>query len=700
LSRLGLLLRKVQRLRGQLQTRRDFVKIAGSAGAALAAPSLVASCRQDDYPTGPVTTDPRAFAAPSLIEGYPSAPSYRPGETAYFHLSNKTHDPRTKVQILRIGRRVEPVQGPWIQRVLPQEALPNASQDGCAWPVTFELELPPSWPSGAYIARVSSVDAEAITSDILFVVKPVVRSASILYQLPVNTYQAYNLWGGTSLYTSDAQAYSNPFVSFERPYRHLGQFWYLDVPFLQWMARRGIGLDCCTSVDLHSDPGLTLNESGYQLLLSVGHDEYWSWEMRDNVEAFVESGGNVAFFGGNTCWWQIRYEPDARRIVCYKDPQQGTWRDPALAGSPLDQRRVTTNWFASPVNRPEEQMTGLSFRYGAFVGAGAMPRTGFHAGPTDHWAFGGLFAGQRDTYLSSGSVSPGSPPVPERLVQLREQPGVLIPVFIGSGVVGRETDAAPLHVTSDGSPRVDGHNIPVISEDLENGKPPYQPPDSIMVLASTDLLHWPGKAGRATMAVYRKNGVVFNVGTQYWARALESADDVRTITRNVIEHLTIALPPSPPLVNLGFEQWSQPNEPDGWLGPIAQAAGPQIFPESRPDFLRTGGFSLRVNAQAGEVWLSQEFMATRGSYYVVSGWIRSDSAISDNDGHWLLINLVTLETPPVTLASAQYAATGGGWEHVRAYGRASGAGAVPVQLRVGSSFPGDAWFDDLRVDLI
>ena len=56
----------------------------------------------------------------------------------------------------------------------------------------------------------------------------------------------------------------------------------------------------------------------YRLVLSVGHDEYWSSPMRDHLESFIANGGNVAFFSGNTCWWQVRSEDDDRAIICYK----------------------------------------------------------------------------------------------------------------------------------------------------------------------------------------------------------------------------------------------------------------------------------------------------------------------------------------------------------------------------------------------
>src|SRR6185312_7343389 len=118
---------------------------------------------------------------------------------------------------------------------------------------------------------------------------------------------------------------------------------------VRWLEINGFEVEYCTSIDLHADPHFLDN---YQLLLSVGHDEYWSKEMRDNVEAFVAGGGNVAFFSGNVCWWQVRFEDNNRTMVCYKNANE----DIQLTG--VDNSRITINWRDQPVSRPENSLTG------------------------------------------------------------------------------------------------------------------------------------------------------------------------------------------------------------------------------------------------------------------------------------------------------------------------------------------------------
>jgi len=98
--------------------------------------------------------------------------------------------------------------------------------------------------------------------------------------------------------------------------------------FAVWAEREGIDLAYSINSDLE-DGDEFLN--GHRLLLSVGHDEYWSWAMRDAVEHFVANNSNVAFLSGNTCYWQVRVED--RRMIGWKhryeeDPVYGTDRTP------------------------------------------------------------------------------------------------------------------------------------------------------------------------------------------------------------------------------------------------------------------------------------------------------------------------------------------------------------------------------------
>jgi hypothetical protein len=84
--------------------------------------------------------------------------------------------------------------------------------------------------------------------------------------------------------------------------------------FVRWAEGEGYDFDVVALHDLESDPALL---SRYACAVFVGHDEYWSANMRDAVDNYVDGGGNVARFAGNFLW-QTRIEDEGRRQICYK----------------------------------------------------------------------------------------------------------------------------------------------------------------------------------------------------------------------------------------------------------------------------------------------------------------------------------------------------------------------------------------------
>ena len=140
------------------------------------------------------------------------------------------------------------------------------------------------------------------------------------------------------------------FTTWESGWRNWEQF------LVAWAERSGYSLEYAVNTDLEFCPEILRH---YRLVLSVGHDEYWSAPMRDHLEEFVAGGGNLAFFSGNNLWWQVRSEDRGRALVCWKDFK----RDPYYGSGRYD--RLTTLWCHHLVQRPENRLTGVSFARGA-----------------------------------------------------------------------------------------------------------------------------------------------------------------------------------------------------------------------------------------------------------------------------------------------------------------------------------------------
>ena len=308
-----------------------------------------------------------------FVEGYTDQLSYQAGEQVRFHVSTSAN--KYALEVTRIGAEREVV---WQQDQLPGSSHPvpeDASSNGCGWPVSHSLEVPDDWRSGYYefALRIEDQGGKFVRrgqrtaeSRGFFIVRPSAElrskpasptDARILLQLATNTYSAYNNWGGYSFYSYHGRGgLQGHRVSFDRPMAGLFDRWELD--FVEWAEGAGYALDYCANSDLEWHPELLDN---YRLVLSVGHDEYWSAPMRDHLEAYIAAGGNAAFFSGNSVCWRVRSEDEGRALVCWK---QQFNMDPAYAAG--DYADLSTLWSYHLVDRPENELTGVGFLYGGY----------------------------------------------------------------------------------------------------------------------------------------------------------------------------------------------------------------------------------------------------------------------------------------------------------------------------------------------
>jgi hypothetical protein len=227
------------------------------------------------------------------------------------------------------------------------------------WQPSFALTIPTTWVTGLYVAKLT--DAAGKQTYVSFVVRGNPTSAYVAV-IPDTTTAAYNQWGGYSLYRGADNTYNTHAtkVSFNRPALGwrvgLGQGLPYVIDAIRWLERQEYDVSYISSVDLHEDPGQLLSHHAY---LSLGHDEYWSKEMRDGVEYARDAGVGLAFFGANAVYYQIRFEADRagnrdRWVVCYKEVA----RDPLLG---KDNSRVTVRWREAPVLRPENALVGIMY---------------------------------------------------------------------------------------------------------------------------------------------------------------------------------------------------------------------------------------------------------------------------------------------------------------------------------------------------
>ncbi len=316
-----------------------------------------------------------------MLRAYPAEPTVDAGGTLRLHVA--TDRSRYRLRLERWGGGCRPVLE---TGALRGEDAPSGPADRpWDWP-RVTIPLPRDLDAGAYVVRAAgagpqqpgepydrSPDERLGTA--LFVVRAP-SSARVLMNLPLFTYHAYNVADvdGTLGADEGRCLYSgSPAVTLSRPGGGTGghpwdevnvdaydrgsprqTFAHWDLPALDWFAREGIDVDVCTDLDLHRDPTLL---DRYAMLCTFGHDEYWTARKRSAVERFADAGGAVAFFGGNTCWFRVRYDEATATIA-----RDGRWTD----------------------DDPEDALTGLSFRRGGGKWIGTRPPTGYRVGNGTH----------------------------------------------------------------------------------------------------------------------------------------------------------------------------------------------------------------------------------------------------------------------------------------------------------------------------
>jgi hypothetical protein len=453
-----------------------------------------------------------------MIRGYPRFPSLFPGETLVLHVS--TASPRFRVAFFRQGTRLEPMRSA-SDATFDGIHLPDGPPDrDWGWPA-YEFTIPADWPSGVYVAMLIEIAADgseivpdydttfAASAKALFVVRHrgPVPLGTVLYKVSWATFVAYNGTGYGSLYTEAVWSREQPNPGFKVNWRRPGSgtggdvmpgdsedyydtssrrqtFEHWDAPLVRWLEREGYARHYCTDWDLHRDPELL---HPYSLLLSVGHDEYWSDAMRAALDAHVARGGNIAFFSGNISGYRIHFTDDDTALTCAK------------IGPPSRDPDTWTRDSWQEVN-PECRLTGVATAFGGGWWDGKRRTQGYVVQHASHWVYAG-------TGLRDGDEFGNDDDFP---------------------LIGYEVDGAAFR-------RKNGRAV--VTGELGT-------PRDFIILGIAELGEgWVCSKtnAAATMGLYvsPQGGVVFQGATTDWPILVPRNADVGAITRNIVDHLRL-----------------------------------------------------------------------------------------------------------------------------------------------------------------
>ncbi|UTH73784.1 N,N-dimethylformamidase beta subunit family domain-containing protein [Chromobacterium sp. IIBBL 290-4] len=460
------------------------------------------------------------------LEMYTDASSVEQGETLTFFV-RASYAVAVKLDLYLIGSAETHVAS-FHLNAEAQATRARPYRYGAAWSPSAAISTS-AYAPGLYMAKVHADPLHRASAYVsYFLIRPREPGAlsKILFLWPFATSEAYNNWGGRCLYSDISRdGLASPVISNQRPNPTLAADVASNLPLLQFTLKHGLPVEHCSSYDLHFNPALL---SHYRLLVIFGHDEYWSWEMRQAVEAFKQAGGNIANFSGNTCWWQARFAKTGQglQMTCYRTvagidtksyPNEDNYaQDPIYNDGSGRNHLASIEWYRVPVSGsaaaatykesrdnnlptsgdqafyPENIMLGVSFRCGFIAGANkTLPKPlpySLADGAFRHWIFA-------NCELPDGATF-----------------GEL------ARVIENECEVDGGRPGQGGSPR----NFQVLAN-----------------CPSTDNSHHEGGwFSEATMGIMVGKGSVFSASTNHWARNFQREATTRHITLNVMRRLS------------------------------------------------------------------------------------------------------------------------------------------------------------------
>jgi hypothetical protein len=323
--------------------------------------------------------------AQRTIAGYCGAPSYFPGQTV--NLWVDAHGDRFAYRVYRLGW----YGGLGGRLVLTRRAAPSRRQPAprivddrpggaklllTGWRADAGFVIPSGWTTGYYLVRLhdARTGAESYASFVLRALHP----APTVVVLGTSTWQAYNTWGGLSLYRDlrlpapqDAdQRLVAHVVTSRRPYVQgygAGDVFRYDQPLIEWLERRGDDVSYATDRDALRG---RVAGSATRLVILAGHSEYHDGGELGYYTALLRRHVSLALLGGNDFVWHARFSHHAQ--------WESVWRLPEL--DPLrDRVAPTIRW--SEIGDARARLAGVQ----PVLGKPAA----LHAAATSSWPWSG-----------------------------------------------------------------------------------------------------------------------------------------------------------------------------------------------------------------------------------------------------------------------------------------------------------------------
>ncbi|MBL0308582.1 MAG: DUF4082 domain-containing protein [Bacteroidetes bacterium] len=276
------------------------------------------------------------------IQGFATTISVNKGDTVHFKI--KTDASAYTINVYRIGyyqgNGARLIGTGLVTCALPQSQPTDlydavtGKTDCSNWQESGYWKVPSNAVSGVYMAKLTRLDNSG-ASHITFIVRDDVGNSNLLFKTGDATWQAYNNYGGNSLYVAgiSVPGFNHATkISYQRPFYTANggggggpdEDWFFNAeyPMIRFLEKNGYNISYSTDWDMGRDSSL-ITPAKHKVMLSVGHDEYWSAPERKKFEDARDAGVHLAFFSGNEVYWKTRWEDNNQTIVCYKEGTLG-----------------------------------------------------------------------------------------------------------------------------------------------------------------------------------------------------------------------------------------------------------------------------------------------------------------------------------------------------------------------------------------
>ncbi|MDP4083232.1 MAG: cell wall-binding repeat-containing protein [Bacillota bacterium] len=305
------------------------------------------------------------------IEGYSDQISYFPGQT----IQLKVHAPNLtfSINMIRYGKEEKILKNISTISGQPQNYFPDSYKEGAEWDTTYQFKIPDNWQSGLYAARLFDHANQFFVTFVIKNKQPLKKDIAVLSS--TDTWQAYNDWGGKSLYTYQVMNGKSIFqnvVSFERPNPKadpngdVGHLANGEKHILSWLESMGYHYDLMADHDLNDNPHLL---DPYKVLIISTHSEYWTPQMYSNLQNYLHHGGTLLYLAGNGIYWRANLEDgkiEVNKNSGYKSLLKLKWKGGRFGAT----------------SHPESSVLGVRYRSTGF----AIPAPYRVINPS-HWIF-------------------------------------------------------------------------------------------------------------------------------------------------------------------------------------------------------------------------------------------------------------------------------------------------------------------------